>query len=100
MSEPHGSGLAVGDEVEVDVTAIAHGGHCIARHEGQVLFVRHAIPGERRCGVLRLDGSPTDAGRKVTRADDRIRQPVGFISILQRWPDAFHDSGTGNPEEL
>ena len=40
-------GLAVGDEVEVDVTAIAHGGHCVARHEGQVLFVRHALPGER-----------------------------------------------------
>jgi len=36
-----------GDRVEVDVTAIAHGGHCVARHEGQVIFVRHAIPGER-----------------------------------------------------
>jgi tRNA/tmRNA/rRNA uracil-C5-methylase (TrmA/RlmC/RlmD family) len=36
-----------GDRVEVDVTAIAHGGHCVARHEGQVIFVRYAIPGER-----------------------------------------------------
>ncbi len=36
-----------GDRVEVDVTAIAHGGHCIARHDGQVIFVRYAIPGER-----------------------------------------------------
>lgn len=44
---PHASSLAVGDEVEVDVTTIAHGGHCIAHHEGQVLFVRHAVPGER-----------------------------------------------------
>ena len=26
---------------------MAHGGHCVARHEGQVLFVRHALPGER-----------------------------------------------------
>lgn len=26
---------------------MAHGGHCVARHEGQVVFVRHALPGER-----------------------------------------------------
>jgi tRNA/tmRNA/rRNA uracil-C5-methylase (TrmA/RlmC/RlmD family) len=29
------------------VGAIAHGGHCVARHEGRVIFVRHALPGER-----------------------------------------------------
>lgn len=28
------------------VGTIAHGGHCIARYEGRVVFVRHAIPGE------------------------------------------------------
>ena len=36
-----------GDQLEVDITAIAHGGHCIARYDGRVIFVRHAIPGER-----------------------------------------------------
>jgi tRNA/tmRNA/rRNA uracil-C5-methylase (TrmA/RlmC/RlmD family) len=36
-----------GERVEVDVTAIAHGGHCVARHDGRVIFVRYAIPGER-----------------------------------------------------
>lgn len=30
----------------VDVGDIAHGGHCVARHEGRVIFVRHALPGE------------------------------------------------------
>lgn len=33
--------------VEVEVGPVAHGGHCVARHEGRVVFVRHALPGER-----------------------------------------------------
>ena len=32
--------------IEVEVGPMAHGGHCVARHEGRVVFVRHAIPGE------------------------------------------------------
>jgi tRNA/tmRNA/rRNA uracil-C5-methylase (TrmA/RlmC/RlmD family) len=39
--------MQIGDHIDVDITAIAHGGHCVARHEGRVIFVRHAIPGER-----------------------------------------------------
>ena len=73
-------GLAVGDEVEVDVTAVAHGGHCVARHEGQVLFVRHAIPGERVLARV----TETGAGDRFVRADavtvltasaDRVEPP-------------------------
>ena len=41
-----GGGLAVGDEVTVEVGQVAHGGHFVARHDGRVLFVRHALPGE------------------------------------------------------
>jgi tRNA/tmRNA/rRNA uracil-C5-methylase (TrmA/RlmC/RlmD family) len=37
----------VGRMLELEVGAVAHGGHCIARHEGRVVFVRHALPGER-----------------------------------------------------
>ncbi len=37
----------VGTEVEVEVGPVAHGGHHVARHEGRVIFVRHAIEGER-----------------------------------------------------
>ena len=33
--------------LELDVGPVAHGGHCVARHEGRVVFVRHALPGER-----------------------------------------------------
>ncbi|WP_046770163.1 class I SAM-dependent RNA methyltransferase [Jiangella alkaliphila] len=36
-----------GTEVVVDVGAVAHGGVCVARHEGRAVFVRHALPGER-----------------------------------------------------
>jgi len=38
--------LKVGQIVEVEIGAIAHGGHFVARHNGQVIFVRHAITGD------------------------------------------------------
>ncbi len=38
--------FVVGDRLRVEVGKPAHGGHCVARHEGIVLFVRHALPGE------------------------------------------------------
>ncbi len=31
----------------VDLGPIAHGGHCVARLDGRVVFVRHGLPGER-----------------------------------------------------
>jgi tRNA/tmRNA/rRNA uracil-C5-methylase (TrmA/RlmC/RlmD family) len=36
-----------GRRFEVEVGPVAHGGHCVAREEGRVVFVRHALPGER-----------------------------------------------------
>ncbi|HEX4058385.1 MAG TPA: TRAM domain-containing protein [Galbitalea sp.] len=35
-----------GAELELEVTNVAHGGICVARHEGRVVFVSDAIPGE------------------------------------------------------
>ncbi len=47
----------------VVVGAIAHGGHCVARLDGQVVFVRHALPGER----VRVQ--ITETGKRFLRAD-------------------------------
>ncbi len=44
---PTADDLMPGVEVEVDIGPVAHGGHCVARHDGRVIFVRLALPGER-----------------------------------------------------
>jgi tRNA/tmRNA/rRNA uracil-C5-methylase (TrmA/RlmC/RlmD family) len=40
------AGGARGTELELEVTNVAHGGICVARHEGRVIFVSDTIPGE------------------------------------------------------
>lgn len=47
----------------VDVGPAAHGGHCVARVDGRVVFVRHALPGERVRVVV------TERNRGYWRAD-------------------------------
>lgn len=36
-----------GDQIDLEITAVAHGGVFVGRHEGRVVFVPDAIPGER-----------------------------------------------------
>lgn len=52
-----------GEQAIVDVGPIAHGGHCVARLDGQVVFVRHALPGER----VRI--TITERTKRYLRAD-------------------------------
>ena len=41
-------GYQIGQLVEVTAADVAHGGWCVARPaDGPVVFVRHALPGER-----------------------------------------------------
>lgn len=82
-SSPSSASL-VGQEYEVEVGPVAHGGHCIARTEqGRVLFVRHALPGERI--VARVTEGDEDS--RYLRADaieilsaskDRVEAPCPF----------------------
>ena len=37
----------IGQRYEVEVGSVAHGGFCVARHDGRAIFVRHSLPGER-----------------------------------------------------
>jgi len=82
--------LAVGDRVTIDVGAVAHGGHCVARHNGQVIFVRHTLPGERVVAQITEVGS----GSKFLRADaiEVIEAAAGRIASACRYA---HPGGCG-----
>lgn len=82
--ELRGDDLIEGDRVEVTVGAPAHGGHCVARiggPGGRVVFVRHALPGER------ITAEITELHRGYLRADaveiheaspDRVTPPCAY----------------------
>ncbi|MGH3794375.1 MAG: class I SAM-dependent RNA methyltransferase [Pseudonocardiaceae bacterium] len=53
-----------GPDLELTVGPVGHGGFCVARHEGRVVFVRHALPGERVRAVV-----TEDRGGSYCRAD-------------------------------
>ncbi|MEU5696958.1 class I SAM-dependent RNA methyltransferase [Actinosynnema sp. NPDC020468] len=68
--------------IEVEVGAVAHGGHCVARHEGRVVFVRHALPGERVVVRITEDGGGSfcrgDAVEVLEASPDRVEPPCPF----------------------
>ncbi|MCR4511843.1 class I SAM-dependent RNA methyltransferase [Aeromicrobium sp. 50.2.37] len=57
----------------VEVGPVAHGGSCVARLDGQVVFVRHALPGER------VSIRVTDRTKRYLRAD--------AVEVLEASPD-------------
>lgn len=68
----------------VTVGAPAHGGHAVARHDGRVIFVRHAAPGEV-VDVTLTEAAPDarfwrgDATRVLEASPDRVPHS---------WPEA------------
>ena len=65
--------MKIGDELEVGIGPVAHGGHFVTRFEGRVIFVRHAISGERV--IIKI----TEISKSFARAD--------CIKVLSPSPD-------------
>jgi len=72
----------VGAEFAVTVGAVAHGGHCVARHEGRVVFVRHALPGELVVVRVTEDRHPgfcrADAIDVLEASPARVERPCPY----------------------
>ncbi|TAM82886.1 MAG: class I SAM-dependent RNA methyltransferase, partial [Jatrophihabitans sp.] len=71
----------VGREVELQVGAPASGGSCVARLDGQVVFVRHALPGERVLARITQDRGRfllADAVQVRSASPDRVTAPCPY----------------------
>ncbi len=66
--------------ITLEVGKPAHGGHCVARHEGRAVFVRHALPGEVVEAKV-VDPAPdarywmADTVRVIEASSDRVEHP-------------------------
>jgi tRNA/tmRNA/rRNA uracil-C5-methylase (TrmA/RlmC/RlmD family) len=73
----------VGTRFEARIGKVAHGGHCVARHDGRVVFVRHALPGET-VRVAITDGNEGDrfllgdAVEVITASRHRVEPPCPY----------------------
>ncbi|TQO20734.1 tRNA/tmRNA/rRNA uracil-C5-methylase (TrmA/RlmC/RlmD family) [Rhodoglobus vestalii] len=80
----------LGQMIEVDVTNIAHGGVSVARHDGRVVFVSDAIPGERVL-VRITDDKKKSFWRaetvKVVTASKHRKDHVWSAASIDRDPD-------------
>ena len=76
---PSRVGPWLGRELVLEVGGVAHGGHCVARAEGRVVFVRHALPGERVVARVTEDAGKSycraDAVRVLSASPDRVDPP-------------------------
>ena len=73
--------LKVGQIVEVEIGAIAHGGHFVARYNGQVIFVRHAISGERcqiKITAVNSKIAHADVVEVLSASKDRVTPPCKY----------------------
>src|ERR1700754_3594354 len=78
MTEPP---VGEAELVTLTVGAPAHGGHCVARIDGMVVFVRHALPGERVTAVVTEVHSEylrADAVEILDPAPERVTAPCPY----------------------
>jgi len=75
------SSLKVGDRITVEIGPVAHGGHFIARHKGQVIFVRYGITGEEAVVEITSTSSKLargDAIEIIKPSKDRVVPPCKY----------------------
>lgn len=75
--------MKAGDRIELEIASMAHGGEAVARHEGRVVFVRDALPGETV--IAEITATPAHGrfmrARAVdilTASPDRVRPPCRY----------------------
>src|SRR5690606_17063558 len=78
-----------GDELELEIGPVAHGGHCVARlpdsgGQGRVVFVRHTLPGE--LVRVRLTEAASEARYWRAEAIDVIEPSPDRVP--SPWPEA------------
>ncbi len=81
MEGQRAKSFVVGQHLSLAIEKVAHGGHFIARHEGQVIFVRDAIPGELVEVVITSTGSSfyrADVVKVVEASSDRVVPPCQY----------------------
>ena len=82
-------GELLGRTIELDVTKIAHGGIAVARHEGRVVFVADAIPGERVRALVTDDRKKSFLRAdtvEVVEASEHRREHIWDAAAIDRAP--------------
>ncbi|MDC1047361.1 TRAM domain-containing protein [Alphaproteobacteria bacterium] len=73
--------LAIGEILTLDIGNIANGGHFVARHDNQIIFVRHAISGEKakvKITAINSKFAFGDAVEILQSSKDRVQPPCKY----------------------
>ena len=73
--------LEVGQVIELVIGPVAHGGHFVARHNGQVIFVRHGITNELvkiKITAVSSKIAHADVIEVLTAAPSRVSPPCQY----------------------
>jgi len=84
-SESKKRAFKVGERFTTTIEKVAHGGHFIARHEGAVFFIRHAIPGEEVIVEITSTGKSFNRGdvlEVIKPSSDRVEAPCKYAHRL------------------
>jgi tRNA/tmRNA/rRNA uracil-C5-methylase (TrmA/RlmC/RlmD family) len=79
-----------GRQLELEVTNVAHGGISVARHDGRVIFVSDAIPGERVLATITEDNKKSFWRAEtvsVVRPSEHRREHVWSAASVDRAPE-------------